>query len=81
MIKLLARIGFVRIRNGKVVWPFSVWSYEAWMIFIKHPFDEQFGWGCLFRNRPGVIKRIPGRILPRRWGFRFLGFEFGDRGG
>ena len=33
-----------------------------------------------FRNRPGVIKWLPGHLLPRRWGIFILGFEFGRRG-
>lgn len=32
------------------------------------------------RNQPGVIKWLPGRLLPRRRGFGICGFEFGDRG-
>lgn len=35
----------------------------------------------VFRNMPGVIKRYPGKFLPRRWGFGFFGLiEFGSRG-
>lgn len=34
----------------------------------------------VFRNLPGVIKWLPGRLLPMRWGVGFCGFEFGDRG-
>lgn len=35
----------------------------------------------IFRNLPHVIKWIPGRIMPRRWGIGFCGLiEFGDRG-
>lgn len=34
----------------------------------------------VFRNSPGVITWMPGVLLPRRWGFYFMGFEFGQRG-
>ena len=34
----------------------------------------------VFRNLPGAIKWLPGRLLPMRWGFGICGFEFGDRG-
>ena len=34
----------------------------------------------VFRNQPGFIKWVPGRIMPRRWGIRILGLEIGDRG-
>lgn len=35
----------------------------------------------IFRNLPNVTKWLPGRILPRRWGFGLFGLiEFGDRG-
>lgn len=35
----------------------------------------------IFRNVPGVIKWIPGKLLPRRWGFGIFGLiEFGSRG-
>lgn len=33
----------------------------------------------LFRNRSGVKKWLPGRLLPRRWGFYVLGLEIGQR--
>ena len=55
-----------------------------WKIALFNPpwREDPFlgGWFGLFRNKPGVIKWIPGRLLPRRWGFYILGFEFGDRG-
>lgn len=34
----------------------------------------------IFRNHPEVVKWIPGKVLPRRWGFYILGLEIGDRG-
>lgn len=51
----------------------SSWS---WWVFMWRNKDY-FG---IFRNRPEVRKWIPGKLLPRRWGFYVLGFEFGERG-
>ncbi len=44
----------------------------------NHP---RFGWCGIFDNDPRVVRKQPGSWLPRRWGFFFLGFEFGHRGG
>lgn len=76
MIKFLLRIGFVAIRrNGSIAWPFHAPPYWLFKVMLKA--DRK---PYLFRNLPGVIKWVPGRILPRRWGIGWLGFEFGDRG-
>lgn len=94
-IRMLLWIGFVKIgrrshschigQSGRleyiepegIVWPFD-WP-SSWSIFRYHVRNagQRF---YLFRNCPGVIKRLPGRLLPRRWGFGICGFEFGDRG-
>lgn len=76
MMKLLLRIGFVAKRHdGSIAWPFHA---SPWFI-VRHNFlyGPRF---YLFRNLPGIIKWVPGRLLPRRWGFGVCGFEFGDRG-
>lgn len=76
MIRLLLWTGLVaRNRDGRIVWPFHV---APWFV-IRHHFlyGQRF---YIFRNLPGVIKWVPGRLLPRRWGFGICGFEFGDRG-
>lgn len=83
IIKFLLWLGFVaRKPGGGIVWPFKfapawVWRdwqhLRGWMKF--HPAFY------VFRNLPGVVKWVPGRVLPRRWGFGIYGlFEFGDRG-
>jgi hypothetical protein len=84
MIRLLIWIGFVRRdRSGKIVWPFRAppkWMWKHWSDIKAYWYF--YGWKPYrFRNLPGVIKWVPGRLLPRRWGFGWLGFEFGDRGG
>lgn len=85
MIELLIWIGFVRRKaDGTVRWPIYVAPWWIWKAMLLHPFRRSWG-KCgaffgLFRNSPGVIKWEDGRLLPRRWGFRVFGFEFGDRG-
>lgn len=82
-MRLLLRVGVVRRRaDGTISWPIHfapahVWrdwkSLRAWVRFC--------GWFYAFRNPPGVIKWLPGRLLPRRWGFGIMGLiEIGDRG-
>ena len=71
---------------GDYVYPESVrWPFHAppwWQIKLLLRGRAVMGWKpYVFRNLPGVIKWKPGRLLPRRWGFGWLGFEFGDRGG
>lgn len=86
MIRLLLFIGLIaRKSNGKIAWPFRappMWLIPyCWKARSIRPFTAFHGWKpYLFRNVPGVIKWVPGRLLPRRWGFGWLGFEFGDRG-
>lgn len=78
VIKFLLWVGFVSRRNDHtraIVWPFSVPSRDMFRFYLKH--GPRF---YVFRNLPGVIKWRKGRLLPRRWGFGFCGFEFGDRG-
>jgi len=80
VVRFLVWIGFVRFRDGVVRWPFDVdpwwmWKANFWPAVGKR--EPIFG---VFRNLPHVIKWEKGRLLPRRWGIRFLGFEFGDRG-
>jgi hypothetical protein len=81
LVDLLVWFGLVRrLEGGKLRWPIYVSPWEMWKVAFWHPFDRHFGWFCLFRNKPGVIKWQKGRLLPRRWGFRVLGLEIGDRG-
>lgn len=76
MIKLLLWIGFVtRCHDGLIHWPFHKPTKYTFLFYLKH--DKK---PYRFRNLPGVVKWIPGRLLPRRWGGGWLGFEFGDRG-
>lgn len=58
-----------------VRWPRVRWGSWDWWHFVWHG-DECVG---LFRNKPGVVKWLPGHVMPRRWGFFILGFEFGRR--
>lgn len=76
LVRLLLRIGLVALRgNGTIAWP---WSWPRWDIFVMY---LRYGPRLyLFRNLRGVVKWVPGRLLPRRWGFGICGFEFGDRG-
>ena len=82
VINLLARIGLVTIvEYGAISWPVRVlpwwlWRARWWPAVGKR--DPIIG---LFRNRPGIVKWVPGRLLPRRWGFWIFGLEIGDRGG
>lgn len=83
MIRLLLWIGLVsRNVDGRIVWPFHVpplWVWKQGPVGLwRHA--RVMGWCYRFRNLPGVIKWLPGRLLPRRWGFGIGGFEFGDRG-
>lgn len=58
-----------------IIWPFHAPPRHVFIYHVKAgPRVYRF------RNRPGVIKRLPGRLLPMRWGFGVCGFEFGDRG-
>jgi hypothetical protein len=76
MIKLLLVIGFVAKRSdGSISWPFHAPPMWVFIHMLKH---ERMPYR--FKNLPGVRKYIPGRMLPRRWGGGWLGFEFGDRG-
>ncbi len=85
MIRFLLWIGFIaRSHDGEIHWPFHVAPGWIWKAFMRHPINmTKVGGGAfyVFRNIPGVIKWVPGRLLPRRWGFGFFGLiEFGDRG-
>lgn len=64
-----------RIRWPLYVSPWWVWKAHFWPAVGRR--QPVFG---VFRNKPGVIKWERGRLLPRRWGVRVLGVEFGDRG-
>lgn len=73
----------------RVRWPFSVDPWWVWKIhfhnglrrlFRSPDYSPMLGeWFGVFRNRPDVVKWEKGRLLPRRWGFYIIGFEFGDR--
>lgn len=83
IVQFLIWIGLTRrLDNGKLFVPFHVppmHTFKKWSYFKGHClFHGPF---YVFRNLPGVIDRLPGRVLPRRWGFGVYGFEFGDRGG
>ena len=82
IIRLLNRIGITRTRDdGTTRWPVHVDPWRMWTFYFRTVGETYSGgWFCLFRNKPGVIKWVPGRLLPRRWGFRVLGLEIGDRG-
>jgi hypothetical protein len=76
MIKFLLWVGFVaRNSDGGIDWPFHTPPAWLWQYHLHHNWKPY-----LFRNLPGVIKWKKGRLLPRRWGGGWLGFEFGDRG-
>ena len=83
VLRFLLWLGFVARSSDKVTidFPFHMpprHAFKTWRCFKHHcQFHGPF---YIFRNRPGVIKWIPGRLLPRRWGFGIYGFEFGDRG-
>ena len=82
IIRLLIWIGLTsRLPNGKLFVPFNGPARHHWRswrdLWAYMRFNGPF---YVFRNRPGVVKWIPGRLLPRRWGFGVFGFEFGDRG-
>ena len=75
MRDLLLYIGLVRRRDGTIRWPFHISPRWTWKALLK--VQPLVG---VFRNRPGVIKWVPGRLLPRRWGFYIWFVEIGDRG-
>lgn len=63
----------------QVIWPFHV--PPMWQLKLLLRGRAVMGWKpYVFRNLKGVIKWKEGRLLPRRWGFGWIGFEFGDRG-
>lgn len=82
--KLLLRVGLItKDRDGEIHYPIHVAPLWLWKWFMRHPINMTCCNGAfyLFRNVPGVIKWLPGRLLPRRWGFGLFGLvEFGDRG-
>ena len=75
-IRFLLWVGFVKFDNDdRICWPFKAPPLHMFRHYLR------FGPRVYrFRNLPGVIKWLPGRLLPKRWGFGILGFEFGDRG-
>lgn len=87
IIRFLLWVGFVRRRdNGSIRWPFHVPPAH---MFRTENGRIAAGWratGRMTKWKPYVFRnkyvnpRIPGRLLPRRWGFGWAGFEFGDRG-
>lgn len=82
IIELLLWIGIIRIDEKKIVWPIKFppgHVFRSWHGFIGY--CRFWGGPYVFRNASYVKKWIPGRLLPRRWGFGLWGFEFGDRGG
>jgi hypothetical protein len=78
IVRLLLWIGLIRLNGKKTRWPVHVAPRHVWKHWwAYYPKGQRVG---VFRNRPGIIKYEPGRLLPRRWGFYLVGFEFGDRG-
>lgn len=75
LIDVLVRVGITRPIATGFRSPVQIGSPEWWAFMWR---SKDFA--GLFRNRPGVIRDIPGRLLPRRWGFYVLGLEVGDRG-
>lgn len=84
VIRLLLWIGFVKFGRKDftrydapevIIWPFRLAPWHMMVYYWKT--DRKV---YVFRNLPGVIKWLPGRLLPMRWGFGILGIEFGDRG-
>lgn len=83
MIRLLLWIGLVARRyDGSIAWPIrfaSRHAFRSWPEFRS--WCKLHGAIYIFRNSPGIIKWVPGRLLPRRWGIGFFGIiEIGDRG-
>lgn len=83
MLYILLRIGFCsRTHDGSIHWPFRApprhiySSLRSWWGYCRFVGFKPY----VFRNLPHVQSRIPGRLLPWRWGVGWLGFEFGDRG-
>lgn len=76
LLRPLLRIGLVRrCDDGSIRWPVHILPLWMWCSVLRID-----GWFGVFRNKPGVIRREPGRLLPRRWGFRIWFLEIGDRG-
>lgn len=80
--RAMFRIGIFRKNDshthgelGATRGPFYVYPRHMWRYMLQHEPPLVF-----FRNLPHVIKWLPGSLLPRRWGFRFLIVEFGQRG-
>jgi hypothetical protein len=80
LVNALAVAGLVRVgeEDGRVIWPVAWSSWDWWRDVALGRLGARAG---LFTNVPGVVRDVPGRWLPRRWGFYVLGFELGDRGG
>lgn len=65
----------------QIIWPFHappLWQLKKPVFWLRWYWS--IGPVYRFKNLKGVIKWVPGRLLPRRWGFGICGFEFGDRG-
>lgn len=84
IIRFLLWVGFIARRSDdSIVWPFHgppKWVWKNWRTELV-PYCRF--WGVkpyVLRNKPGVIKWRINRLLPRRWGIGWGGFEFGDRG-
>ena len=81
IVKFLVWVGLTRRRHdGSLFVPFHVPARHVFWCHFRHGGGKGFPRFYVFRNVPGVIKWVPGRMLPRRWGVGFCGFEFGDRG-
>lgn len=81
VLKFLCRVGLIRKDGDRIVWPIHVAPAHWWWFLLRRADGRVFKRTGVFRNRPNVVKWMPGRFLPRRWGFFVLGLEIGDRGG
>lgn len=80
VVDLLLWVGLVRLRDGRLRWPVHIAPAHFWWFLLRRADGRLFRRFGLFRNKPEVVKWLPGRLLPRRWGFFILGLEIGDRG-
>ncbi len=79
MPPILRALSFLRVEVINRIPYLNIAPWHCWVALWRSRVIQDKRWG-FFRNRPAVIKWIPGRLLPRRWGFYVLGFEFGERG-
>jgi len=82
VVNAAARLGVVRIdSSGRLRVPFRVDPWWLWRARLWPAEGHREPFAGAYRNRPGVLRRVPGRLLPRRWGGWGGGIHVGDRGG